>query len=278
MTPDIQNIGLAISFSPNSMAHLSLAISLCKRWKSSLTLMYVGKSSPDVEEKFGAIKDANQKDGISTEIIMRSGDPAKNILSVAKEKQVQLLLAGALEREDLKGYYVGSVARKLMRSAQCSTLILTSGFLKNPDFKKIFVTAEFSDSNELALVFAADFARIYNASLGLIREFQVPGLAMAVGATGSTHETSEALQKWKREEEEKMDLYIREHDFSRIPLTKKCIYGKEGFESQSYAKEQHADLFIMNAPVHKLSIWDRIFQHDVEYVLKELPCSVLLVR
>lgn len=278
MKPDIKNIGLAISFSPNSMAHLALAVLLCKRWNASLTLMYIGDPSEEITNKLKGIADANKNDGIATEIAIRKGDPAKNILAVVKEKNVGLLLAGALEREDFRGYYFGSVARKLMRSAECSTLILTSAFLKKQNVEKIFVTAEFNDTSELALLFAAELARIYSASLGLIREFQVPGLAMTVGATGSLDQTTDALKKWKEEEEEKMDLYIREHDFTGITVTKKCIYGKEGFEAQSYVKEQNADLLIMNAPVRSLRIWDRIFQHDVEYILQDLPCSVLLVR
>jgi hypothetical protein len=36
-------------------------------------------------------------------------------------------------------------------------------------------------------------------------------------------------------------------------------------------------LLVMNAPSH-LSLWDRIFPHDLEYILSDLPTDVLIIR
>jgi hypothetical protein len=38
-----------------------------------------------------------------------------------------------------------------------------------------------------------------------------------------------------------------------------------------------ADLLVMNAP-SKLTLWDRLFPHDLEYILSDLPTDVLIVR
>ncbi|MBT4345236.1 MAG: universal stress protein, partial [Flavobacteriales bacterium] len=40
---------------------------------------------------------------------------------------------------------------------------------------------------------------------------------------------------------------------------------------------KRADLLVMNAP-SKTSILDRIFPHDIEYILTELPTDVLIVK
>jgi hypothetical protein len=34
---------------------------------------------------------------------------------------------------------------------------------------------------------------------------------------------------------------------------------------------------VMNAP-SKLTLWDRLFPHDLEYILSDLPTDVLIVR
>lgn len=278
MKPEIRKIGLAISFSPNSLAHLELARQLCRRWGSELTLIYAGQPDDAMLKKLEQTKAELKNDSVNAAVITGSANPARVILNAAKEKKFDLLIAGALERENLQGYYIGSVARKLMRNCPCSLLILTPDFSRKRILKKIYMTTNFSEVNQPALRFASDLTRMNGGSLGLIREFQVPGLAMTVNATGSLTETNDALEQWKKEEEAKMDIYIREHDFSGIPVTRVCIYGKEGFEAGAYAKEQEADLLVITAPEKKLSLLDRIFQHDVEYILKELPCSLLLVR
>lgn len=278
MKPEIRKIGLAISFSPNSLAHLELARQLCRRWGSALTLIYAGQPDDSIKKRLDETLAELKNDSIIASVATGSGNPDRVILHAAKEQKFDLLIAGALERENLQGYYIGSVARKLMRNSPCSLLILTPDFSKKKTLKKIFMTTNFTEANQPALRFAADLTRMNGGSLGLIREFQVPGLAMTVNATGSLTEAEDALEQWKREEQAKMNIYIREHDFNGIPVTSTCIYGKEGFEGGAYAKEQEADLLVITAPEKKLSLLDRIFQHDVEYILKELPCSLLLVR
>lgn len=278
MKPEIRKIGLAISFSPNSLAHLELARQLCRRWGSVLTLIYAGQPDDAMKKGLEETKEELKKEAVSASVVTGQGNPARVILNAAKELKFDLLIAGALERENLQGYYIGSVARKLMRNSPCSLLILTPDFSKRKLLQKIYMTTNFSEANEPALLYATDLSRMNGGSLGLIREFQVPGLAMTVNATGSLAEAEDALEQWKKEEQAKMQIYIREHDFSGIPVSGVCIYGKEGFESGAYAKEQEADLLVMTAPERKLWLLDRIFQHDVEYILKELPCSLLLVR
>ena len=58
------------------------------------------------------------------EIIFKPGDPVSAILSAAKENSIDLLILGALKRENFLKYYVGSIARKITRQAQCSVLLL----------------------------------------------------------------------------------------------------------------------------------------------------------
>ena len=55
------------------------------------------------------------------------------------------------------------------------------------------------------------------------------------------------------------------------------IFGRRGYSIGHYAKVVRADLLVMNAPKPS-SLWDRIFPHDIEYILSDLPTDVLIVR
>jgi len=55
------------------------------------------------------------------------------------------------------------------------------------------------------------------------------------------------------------------------------IFGTRGYSIGHYARVVRADLLVMNAP-RKLTLWDRLFPHDLEYILSDLPTDVLIVR
>ena len=55
------------------------------------------------------------------------------------------------------------------------------------------------------------------------------------------------------------------------------IFGKRGYSIGHYAQVARADLLIMNAPT-KMTFWDRLFPHDIEHILTELPTDVLIIQ
>lgn len=56
------------------------------------------------------------------------------------------------------------------------------------------------------------------------------------------------------------------------------IDGKPGYVITQYAREQKADLLVLNSPDTKLNLIDRVFPHDIEYALADLPCDLLIVH
>ena len=55
------------------------------------------------------------------------------------------------------------------------------------------------------------------------------------------------------------------------------IFGKKGYSIGHYAQITRADLLVMNAPT-KMTFWDRLFPHDIEHILTELPTDVLILQ
>jgi hypothetical protein len=62
-----------------------------------------------------------------------------------------------------------------------------------------------------------------------------------------------------------------------IVVKSQPIFGKRGYSIGHYAQVARADLLVMNAP-RKMTFWDRLFPHDIEHILTELPTDVLIVQ
>ena len=62
-----------------------------------------------------------------------------------------------------------------------------------------------------------------------------------------------------------------------IAIKSQPIFGKQGYSIGHYAQIARADLLIMNAP-SKMTFWDRLFPHDIEHILTELPTDVLIIQ
>ncbi len=61
--------------------------------------------------------------GIEAAIDVRMGHPANDILEIAKERGVDLIIIGS-HRPGLQDYLIGSTASRVVRHAQCPVLIM----------------------------------------------------------------------------------------------------------------------------------------------------------
>ena len=93
-------------------------------FQSKLILIHVGEESLEKEDEFKTILDPFIKQGLRFEIVFKPGNPVDVILSISEEKQIDLIILGALKRENFLKYYVGSIARKITRLSKCSVLLL----------------------------------------------------------------------------------------------------------------------------------------------------------
>jgi hypothetical protein len=58
----------------------------------------------------------------------------------------------------------------------------------------------------------------------------------------------------------------------------KVVKGKPGYAISHFARQNHYDLIVFNSPDTHLGIFDRIFTHDIEYVLADMPCNLLIIH
>ena len=86
--------------------------------------------------------------------------------------------------------------------------------------------------------------------------------------------------KQKIEQSEKSRIFNVFQTGETVPfsVSSRVIKGKAGHAIAEFARKSEADLLIVNSPDHHLSLMDRIFVHDLEYLLGNLPCNLLIVH
>ena len=274
-----QKLGLAITFSPNALSLLRTAKRLQDLFGSQLCLIHVGEKDPETENLMNQLLAKAGIEKKSYEFVWQKGDPSKVIINTCSAKKIDLLIAGALEKESILKYYIGSVARDIMREVPCSVLILTHPSAEPVPFKKFYASVQYNQLGEYAIRKAYEFAKLENAEeFVLVKEFEIPGLAITISDTGSTQETEQKRIDWQKEEELKLKVFANELNLSGVEFQTVCLYGKQGWASSNYVRENGGDLLIVPSPPKKLKLFDRIFQHDIEFILKQLPCSLLIIK
>lgn len=279
MNKPFKKLALAVTFSPNAKALLKETKKLKDEFESGLILIHAGKSTPEKNAQMDSLLSACGYAADERNVIWEEGDPAEVIRNVCLRENVDLLVAGALEKEKMFKYYIGSVARNILRQASFSVLIFTAPSENPKRLNRFCVEVDFSTESELTAKKAYEFALLEKAeSFNIIREFQAPGLAMTVQDSGSTRDTENMVDNWQQEEETKMSMFLKELNLKGIPVNAICRYGRKGWEATQYMNEKQADILVVTAPRKKLGIIDRIFQHDLEFIFKKLPATFLIVR
>lgn len=279
MSETFKKLGTAITFSPTGMALLKETIRLKHLLNSALLLIHSGEKNKAIETRLNTIiKDAGL-DLNDVDIEWVKGDPGDSIIKAAKNNGVDLLIAGALEKENFIKFYIGSVARKIMRQSECSTLIFKSPSEKPAGFKKFYVSTDFSFQSEKTINKSFELAKKEMADeFVLIRDFRLYGLSSSIVEAGDVDAFENLRKNIQQEEEEKMKIFKRELNLKGIRIRTVCLYGKEGLAARDYALQNNADIFVVTAPSTKLKLLDRIFPHEQEYSFEHLPSNLLIIK
>ncbi len=278
MSRSFKLIGLAVSFSPTTLAMVAEAARLVKWFQSDLVLIHVGKKDSEKTEAMQKLMDGSGVEPTRIKIFWVEGEPAEQILKVCNGEKIDLLVAGALKKENLVNHYLGTVARKIMRKAKCSIWMITDPSVDLKPLKNIVVDAE-SNSMQDIITLACYLANKERGTwVHVVRELKLLGLALSARDQCTEAEYDELQKNMVHEETSVVQKMLERipHQHSKINI--KLLSGKSGFELAQFAKRKSADLLIINASQRKFSFFDRIFTHDQEYIFSDLPCNLLIVQ
>jgi len=274
-------IGIGVAFSPNLKANLYEAARLSLLLDSKLLLVHVGDSSEEKKNTIREILTPFVAKKLNFELVFQAGEPVEVILETVIKKRIDLLILGALRRENFVKYYLGSIARKITRKAQCSVLMLTNPSVERIPCKHIVVNGLKDDQTEKAIQAAVYVGNaLHSEQLTIVEEITQDELSLTVNDDKSLRRVNLMKEKLKRREDLRIqDILntIPEDDKKTISIKTQPIFGKRGYSIGHYAKVVRADLLVMNAP-GKMNFWDRLFPHDLEHILTELPTDLLVIQ
>ena len=277
----VETIAVAIAFSPRLDAILAESARIRSFLGSALILIHVGAKTSEKEEWLDKSMAKTGIDPNQCRIIWMEGDPVETILNVCKLNIVDLLILGALQKENLLKFYLGSVARSISRRAKTSVLLITEPRIEANKVKKIIVNGVDNPKTISTINTSLYLGRSIDAKeVIIVTEVHNPALAMTMADSSTAPEASRIKKEMAQDQASRLLPIIEDANkkYPEIKIKEKLVQGKPGYAISNYAKTKNADLLVVNSPDVNLSLIDRIFTHDIEFILQDLPCNVLIVH
>jgi hypothetical protein len=274
-----ETIAAAIAFSPRIEALLCEVHRLAHLHRARLILIHIGIKTIEKQKKLDELLMKHNFGAIRYEVIWRTGDTVDSILKVCKENVVDLLIAGALEKESILKYYIGSISREICRKAKCSVLMLTEPSVLPKPLKKIIVNGIDHPKTSFTIETAVYMAKFQKATeMIIVKELNMMAMAMNIADDSSEGEVKKIKQSLYEEGNDRLEGILNTIDKDNLNIKMKSITGKLGYSIGNYAATHGANLLVINSPDNSMNFIDRLFPHDIEYILENLPCNLLIVH
>ena len=274
----IKKILIGIAFSPNLKPNIFEAVRMANMFGAQLVGVHVGEKTNKKQNQLADLILEAPKLKYPIKTVWQKGKPVDVILNTAVNEKIDLLVLGALQQENLYKYYVGSVARELTRKASCSVLLLIKPSVERVKCNHIVVNG-LKDKRTTETIEASFLVSkaLECKRITIVEEISQKEIEVKVSDDYSLRKANINKEKLKRREDSRVNKILGNISTDGISVKIQSIFGKRGYSIGHYAKVKRADLLVMNAP-SKTSILDRIFPHDIEYILTELPTDVLIVK
>jgi nucleotide-binding universal stress UspA family protein len=269
-----KKIAVASTFSPRFEQVLSEAGRIRERFGSALSLIYIGERNDETIKKFQEIFGRLQLPGDSA-VHYGTGDPAEGILKAIADNDVDLIVAGALEKQTSLHPFLGNVARRLLREASCSVLLFTNPELKPKPLRRIVFVVNYSDHAQrafrqtLKLAQAESCERLY--AVRVYTTFDEVRAAMFVDNGDGA-----ARPRTFDQEEADLEKFVLAAGETPVPIEARCIRGNTGFAASDFVKSVEADLLVV--PVHKSETSAERLPNHLAWIADVIPCNLWLIR
>ncbi len=273
--PIFKKAVVAAAFSPRLTAVLNEAHRILRMLGAWPIIVHAGDESPATRIRLEEAIDRSSFSDHPPICLIQHGNPADVLLEAAKQYNADLIVAGALAKEGLFKYYLGSVARTIARQAPCSVLLFTEPQIKPRAIEKIHCAVEYREGSEKALRVAAAVAA-YSGSRHLY--YTHTFTAEELEEKRKVENRSERVRQFYKNEDEKLETFISGAGIELIPHEARCLYDQARSTTLNFTREIEADLFVIHGPTDRFSLWNRMFGQDLELALQHLPCSLLLTR
>jgi nucleotide-binding universal stress UspA family protein len=268
-----KTIAVATTFSPRFKQVLAEAKRIRDRFSADLHLIHVGTRNEDTPEKFTQVL-AELGLPADSAIHYEQGDAAEAILALLTREKIDLLIAGALEKEIVLHQFLGNVARRLVREANCSVMLFTRPQKDPKPLRRIVFVADHSQQGlaalktTLMLAEAESCERLY--VIGIITAFDEARASIAGNASGS------AMDKLNHGEEDPLDEFVLSAGATEVPIETRFIRGATGLAASDFVRSVEADLLVVPLPKHQETVQQ--LPSNIAWVSDVIPCNLWIVR
>lgn len=276
-----KTILFGFAYSPSLKVNVLETARIAHFFNARLILLHVGDKTVDKLAKINEIISEIEHKDLAIDILWRTGKPYDIIWDTCVQNRIDLLILGARQHENMFQFYVGSIARKLTRKVSCSVLLLIKPSAVRVPCKHVVVNGLNAPDTPLAI---ADAFYVANAlgslQLTIVEEIGQNELHVTVKDDRTLKKVNLVKERLKHREESRVRKIIAELPSALTTSVKaktQSIFGKRGYTIGHYAEVVRADLLVMNAPT-KVGLLSRIFPHDLEHILADLPTDLLIIR
>ena len=268
-----RTIAVASTFSPRFKQVVAEAKRIRDRFSSELHLIYVGERNEETAKKFRDLF-AQMKLPVDSPVHYEEGDPAEAILRALARQKIDMVIAGALEKEVVLHPFLGNVARRLVREASCSVVLFTKPEAKPKPLRRIVFVADYSKhglgalKTTLPLAAGESCERLY--VIRIITTFdQARASIRADAGTGEKPKT-------KDEEEDALERFVLSAGATEVPIEARCIRGNTGLAASDFVQSVKADLLVV--PMQKNVGAIQQLPSNIAWVTDVIPCNLWVIR
>ena len=218
--------------------------------------------------------------GVSLEVVIAEGVPAKQIVRHAEDMPADLLAMGTHGHGGFERLFLGSVTEKVIRSVRCPVLTVPPPAGPPPSgrafFKTILCPLDFSDSSLRAAEYALSLAKEADARLILLHV--IDSFFEEPPDSADAQFDSDAYRRFLEERAmARLRAVVPEDARTWCKPEERVVYGKAHREILRVAAEASAEAIFMG--VHGRGVMDRmLFGSTTHNVIRQAPCPVLTLR
>jgi nucleotide-binding universal stress UspA family protein len=268
-----KTIAVATTFSPRFKQVLAEAKRIRERFSADLHLIFAGNRTEEIAKKF---HDALAQLQLPTDskIHYEEGDPADVILRTLAREKIDLVVAGALEREVVLHPFLGNVARRLVREAPCSVMLFTKPLLNPRPLRRVVFIADYSDHGVQGLITTLPLAAAELCErLYVIRVITTFDEARAsIRADTRRHEKPSSHD----DEEDALERFVLSAGATEVPIEARCIRGNTGLIASDFVQSVNADLIVV--ALQKKSETSQPLPNNIAWITDVIPCNLWVIR
>jgi nucleotide-binding universal stress UspA family protein len=268
-----KTIAVASTFSPRFKQVLAEAKRIQERFSADLHLIYVGERNEEIAKKFREALSQLELP-LDSKIHYEKGNPAEAILHALAREKIDVIVAGALEKEVVLHPFLGNVARQLVREAPCSVMLFTTPATKPKPLRRIVFVADYSDTRLEALKRTLPFATAESCErLYVIRIITTFDQARA-SIRGNARRRAQA--SGDDDEEEALEKFVLSAGVTDVPIEARCIRGNTGLAASDFVQSVKADLLVV--PLQKDVGGTQQLPSNIAWVTDVIPCNLWVIR